>query len=422
MRSTFILSSLLLCFLFFISSCKQSKTEVQENKVAMIIDSLELHLKQVSDSTIIPGFSVAVVRKDSLLFNKGFGYSDLAAKTPFTEHTAHTIASISKTFIGIAIMQLVERGALSLDQEINSILPFEINNPHYPNVPIRVKHLVTHSSGINDNFDDGDKRASWLVEPLPADYANLHPDTKEDIDYFDGEKTSLQDYLISFCTPKGRWYHKDNFSNFEPGIRYEYSNGGAVVAAYIVALVSGMSYAEYTKKHIFEPLKMSETSWFYNSLALSYSKLYVAKGGKLNEFPRYHEASYPDGQLKTTTSDLSVYLLEMMRGKKGKGMLLNNASYQRLFSSQLPRTAFDEVSKDKLYDEYDVGIFWAVSEPGYILHAGGMMGVYSIIYFNPETDIGMLAICNVPDPSFGQILEALEKCEKSLETLDETKG
>ena len=106
------------------------------------------------------------------------------------------------------------------------------------------------------DFDDGEKRASWLVEPLPANYDDLHPDIKDDIFYYDGSKTSLTEYLISFCSTRGRWYDENNFSNFKPGAKYEYSNAGATVAALIVEIISDMSYAEYTSKNIFEPLGM----------------------------------------------------------------------------------------------------------------------------------------------------------------------
>ena len=74
--------------------------------------------------------------------------------------TIHVIASISKTFVGIAIMKLVESGKLKLDDPINDYLPFEIRSPHYPEVDITIRHLVTHTSSLNDEFDNGEKRLS----------------------------------------------------------------------------------------------------------------------------------------------------------------------------------------------------------------------------------------------------------------------
>lgn len=413
------ISSILVGFILILISCVDNKKpilDLESNNIA--IDSLLLKLSNVIDNSVIPGFAVSIIQNEKIVFNEGFGYSDINKEIPFTNNTAHTIASISKTFIALAIMQLVENGKLDLDQKVNDILPFKIHNPHYPNTPITVRHLVTHTSSINDDFDDGDKRASWLVDTLPADYDDLPTDIKEDIFYYDGIKTTLLDYLVSFCSSEGEFYSEENFSRFRPGTKYEYSNAGATVAALIVEIVSGMSFSEFTRKNIFEPLDMSNTSWYYNSLDIPYSKLYVEKDGDISEFPRYHEASYPDGQLKTTATDLTKYHIEMVKGFNGNGTLLKPKSYSYMFNHQLDRNAFDDPDKNKLNDEYGVGIFWGISEAGYILHTGGMIGVYSIIYYNPKSEIGIIAFCNMAHPDFGKILNILDEYETAVTKRD----
>ena len=412
MKKTLFLS-LITIQVTFLFSCNvgQKRPENLDSHFSQI-DSLDVELKQISDNSIIPGFSVALVNSDSVIFKNSYGFSDVSRHIPFTDNTTHTIASISKTFIGLSIMKLIEEGKLSLNQPINDILPFEIKNPHFPKIPITVKHLVTHSSSINDDFDDGDKRASWLVDPTPLKYKDYPSDIKESIFYYDGEQSSLSDFITAVCTPHGKWYNETNFSAFKPGETYEYSNAGATIAALIVEIISGSSFSSFTEEHIFQPLGMNDTGWFYKSLNDSYSKLYVENDKKVYEFPRYHEASYPDGQLKTTINDLSKYLVEMMKGYKGKGTLLKQESYSFMLHSQLPRESFDSLDESALNDEYDVGVFWGISEPGYRLHSGGMIGVYSIIYFNPETETGVIAFCNLADSSFGSIVNTLSKYDK----------
>ena len=125
-------------------------------------------------------------------------------------------------------------------------------------------------------------------------------------------------------------------------------------------------------------------------------------------FQGINEASYPDGQLKTTSNDLSKYLIEIIQGYKGKGLLLTPESYAYMLSHQLDRSAFDEPNEYRLDDDYGVGVFWGISEPGYILHKGGMIGVYSILYYNPKSDVGVIAFCNMAHPDFGKILNILE--------------
>jgi CubicO group peptidase (beta-lactamase class C family) len=413
------IASIIVVFMSVFISCKDDKKPVRnlESNITAI-DSISFELSNVINNSVIPGCAVSIIQNEKVLLNEGYGYSDIDNEIPFTNNTAHTIASISKTFIALATMQLVENGKLSLDQKVNDILPFKIRNPHFPNTPITVMHLVTHSSSINDDFDDGDKRASWFVDNLPADYDDLHTDIKEDIFYYDGTETTLPDYIISFCSPEGEFYSEENFSQFRPGTKYEYSNAGAAVAALIVEMVSGMSFSEYTRKNIFEPLDMSNTSWYYNRIDIPYSKLYVEKDGNISEFPRYHEASYPDGQLKTTSTDLTKYHIEMVKGFNGYGTLLKPKSYSYMFSHQLDRSAFDAPDKNRLNDEYGVGVFWGISEAGYILHKGGMIGVYSIIYYNPKSGIGITAFCNIAHPDFGKILNILDTYETAITNSD----
>ena len=105
----------------------------------------------------------------------------------------------------------------------------------------------------------------------------------------------------------------------------------------------------------------------------------------------------------------------MIRGYKGKGRLLKPESYQTIFESQLVSSAFEKSDVSALNDDYDVGIFWAISKPGYRLHKGGMIGVYSIIYFNAESGFGALAFCNNANPAFGDVVKAITVFEKSIE-------
>ena len=96
----------------------------------------------------IAGMCIAIVSGDSILFAQGYGYSDIETKEPFTPHTVMNIASISKTFVGVALMHLVENGLISLDENVNTFLPFQVLNPHLPESIITLRHLMSHSSGI----------------------------------------------------------------------------------------------------------------------------------------------------------------------------------------------------------------------------------------------------------------------------------
>ena len=401
-----------------ILSCNPSPNSTPNNTLQVDIDSLDNVLTKISKETAIPGFAAKIIRGDSIIYSKGFGYADLANEYPFTPQTIHTVASISKTFVGVAIMQLVEDGKLNLDDPINNFLPYEITSPHFPEVQITVRHLVTHTSSINDEFDDGEKRPSRLLEKSRYQSDEIPISLAEDIYYYDGIFLELEDYLKAAFTPTGKWYSKSNFSDFKPGEKYEYSNEGSNLAALIVEKISGEPFSEFTQKNILKPLGMSYSFWHYQELDSSISKLYIEKehnGNKVFEFPRYIDSSYPCGDLKSNTEDLSKYLVEIKNGLNGKGKILNATSYQTLLNPQLASAPTQERDEDALNDEYNVGVFWAVSEPGIRLHKGGSIGVYSILYFNPKNDVGVITYCNLAHPDFGKIVNAIREFEKNLE-------
>ena len=117
------------------------------------IDSKKLHqnLESISKKTILPGFSITIIKNDSVYFQNGYGFADKTAKKKYTIETIQPIASISKTFIGFSIMKSIDLGYFTLETDINTILPFKITNPSFPNSVITIKDLATHTSSLIDN-------------------------------------------------------------------------------------------------------------------------------------------------------------------------------------------------------------------------------------------------------------------------------
>jgi CubicO group peptidase (beta-lactamase class C family) len=101
----------------------------------------------------IMGVAAAVIVDDEVAWMKGYGFADYARTRPFTPDTTMYVASIGKTFTGVAMMRAVQEGRLSLDADINAYLPFRLLNPHHPGAPITLRHLATHTSGITDRWE-----------------------------------------------------------------------------------------------------------------------------------------------------------------------------------------------------------------------------------------------------------------------------
>jgi len=408
------------CALLFLG-CKNESKNVFAEKVGAQLgqkkDSLEKTLQRIEKESPILGFGVSIVNADSIIFQKGFGISDFETKKPYTEKTVQPLASISKTVIGISIMILVDQGKLSLDEPINSILPYRIVNPHFPYENITIRHLATHTSTITDDYDDGDESVYWLLEELEMSHFESSQDLAGRLAYFKkGKPIGFDEYITNVCLTNGKWYGQGNFLNAKPGSTYEYSNLGATVAARIVEIKSGMGFDAFTQKEIFTPLKMSNSGWFYENIDTNLiSNLYELDSlGTPLRLPRYHDAGYPEGQLKSNAEDMGKYLQEVVNGFSGNGKLLTSESYHVLLSPQLSSHHFEERSDYEFDDEYNSGVFWAISKADLRLHNGGMDGVYSFLYINPETNVAAIAFCNLPDNSFGTIRSEIRKFEKTL--------
>ena len=174
----------------------------------------------------IAGATVLVMKDGNVIFQKGYGFADVKTRKPVDPaNTMFRIASISKLFTWISVMQLVEQGKLDLDTDVNRYLDFQIK-PAFQK-PITLRNLMTHTGGFEEVLND--------------------------IIILDAKKVpSLRDYLIA-NQPRRL---------FPPGQVPAYSNYGVSLASYIVQRASGEPFAQYVQEHIFAPLKMTHSSFY----------------------------------------------------------------------------------------------------------------------------------------------------------------
>ena len=199
--------------------------------------------KRLHDADIA-GAVVAVVKDGRVLFTKGYGYADVAAKQPVSaDGTLFRIASISKLFTWTAVMQLVEQGRLDLDGDVNRYLDFQI--PATYAQPVTMRHLMTHTAGFQVTFPDYSTWPGTRVWPL-------------------------KEFLIRFLPRR----------IFPAGTTPAYSNYGAALAGYVVERISRQSFDEYVAEHIFKPLGMLRTTFVQRSVpgALGYRRRRNGRG------------------------------------------------------------------------------------------------------------------------------------------------
>jgi CubicO group peptidase (beta-lactamase class C family) len=174
----------------------------------------------------IAGASVLVTQNGQVLLEKGYGYADLKSKKPVDPATTlFRLASISKLFTWVSVMQLVEQGKLDLDTDVNQYLDFQIR-PAFSK-PITLRNLMTHTGG----FEEEDR-----------DIIVTNPD----------QAVALRDFLM----------HNQPQRIFAPGTIPAYSNYGVGLAGYIVQRVSGEPFEHYVEQHIFTPLKMLHSTFY----------------------------------------------------------------------------------------------------------------------------------------------------------------
>ena len=346
-------------------------------------DSITKELKRIQESSNLVGFAVAIVNKDSIVYSKGFGYSNKEQQKPYTTKTVQPIASISKTLLGVALMKAQEMGLLDLDDPINDHLPFTIQNPFYPNEPITIRQLANHTSSILDT--EHYNKIYIFNDSIPPFYENLPQKSKlgvkQEVDLFNNNQMMPVANFIKnqYCTD-GKWYTSNSFSNTVPGSTYDYSNMGANIAAFIVAEVSDMEYTKFLQKYILNPIQMDNSGWASKDHPLeNASKLYWYG----NPIPQYEFITYGDGGFMTNIEDFSQYLMAVMKGYNGESNILKASSYKEMLSQPASK-------------EFKKSVFWTIDDEK-IGHSGNDPGIISHAYFLREGSHGIIVFVNTSE-------------------------
>ena len=199
-------------------------------------------IEQSLQDAYIPGLVAIVVNSTDILYEQAIGYhSPIISneRQPMDpSQSIFVLASISKTFIAIAVMQLVELNFLNLDTDINFYLSptMKINHPLYPTIPITMRHLLSHTASIGTNFQEELERFK------PND---------------DFIQTNFDEIITKYLNNVSNWL------NESPGNVTNYSNIGVCLAALIVERLSNISFEQYVQDKILIPLGISRTEASY---------------------------------------------------------------------------------------------------------------------------------------------------------------
>lgn len=326
--------------------------EVSSEELGAFFDGLVPALMQESH---IAGVSLSVVRADELLFMKGYGYKNIEENTLVDPvNTSFRIGSVTKLFVWTALLQLYENGKLDLDEPVQNYIDFSLDNPY--KTPVTINHLMTHTAGFED-------RGFGLWAPA-----------------------------ADSVTPLGDWLkdHKPSIIR-EPGVESSYSNYGAALAGYIVERISGLSFEEYCRVYIFQPLGMLHVS-LQQPLDESEFEL-LSEGYSYSEgwfYPQPFEILRipPAGAATATSADLALFMKALLSSEQD----ILKPETKKLFLSR-------QTIHDSLLSNGMASGLYETSEHGLRIvgHGGDTMLFHSRMVLIPQEDFGLFITCNSAD-------------------------
>ena len=355
---------------------------------------LDAYLVDKMERSQIPGLAAAIIRYPDVVWSKGYGWADIDRGVEMTLDTIQNIGSISKTFVGTAIMQLKESGDLALEDDVNRFIDFPLRNPSHPDRSVTILDLLTHKSSIADG------------SAYSRGYACGDP------------TVPLDQWIRGYFESDGVYFNApENFHAWAPGDRGEYNNLAFGLLAYLVEVISALPFEQYCRTRIFEPIGMVDTSWYLSGVdtsrhAIPYSyvtndeirgptwggtaqRVVGAENGAVvsnGHAPNclYNHPNFPDGFLRTSVHQLAKYQLAYLNGGALDGKrILSESSVREMLSPLFPTPDRPGLEQGLVWWRRELPSGDFVWE-----HAGGDPGINTIFSFDPSSGHGVIVFAN----------------------------
>jgi len=329
----------------------QDLTSAIEEKLASLVE------QTVNEAYGLAGLAIGIVKDGAVLFAQGFGQRNLDTGEPVTAHSLFHLASVSKSFVATAIMQLWEQGRLDLDAPVTTYLPyFTLKGGDTGQITLR--HLLSHTGGVPD----------------PEEYAWHQPE-------YDDE--ALERYVRSLA---------DEAMIAAPGARYVYSNPAFDVLGDIIAKVSGQSFEAYVKSHVFDPLGMTDSTFLRRevSLDLATTPHFGAPLVVLADAYPYNRAHAPSSTLHSSATDMCRWMLaNLAHGTLAGQRILRETTYATLWNPVA-------VTGEEIWAEAScLGWFRGTYRDRPVIHHGGSdPGYFADKVLMPAQQLGVMVMAN----------------------------
>ena len=328
--------------------------EADSEAVPLTAPALERFLDSLlvaqMDTLHIPGLVISVVQGEGVLLKKGYGLADLETERPMSpDETVVRIGSIGKVFTATAVMQLIEQGKLGLDDDVNQHLRgFQLDDS-FPE-PVRVKHLLTHTGGFDDDYI---KQALSAADVVP-----------------------LGQYLATRMPPRV----------MPAGEFFSYSNHGTALAGYLVEAVSGKPYDQYVREHILQPLEMHRTHYGRHA---DTATGYQYEDNTHKPQPYLYINDGPAGAWDATAMDMAHFMIAHLQlGRFNHARILQESTAQAMQEQQF--------TNDPRFPGIIGYAFILHDKRGkrLVSHSGGLPGHYACMLLIPEEGLGVFFAFN----------------------------
>ncbi len=371
-KTTPLMASILLCLAAgILASCGNPEEEAARSITAFMEESGTL------------GLAVAVVKDGRVVYTGSFGKRSTDKDTPLQDGDVFRIASISKSYTTSALLRLVEEGKIRLDDDVGDLVGFPVRNPLYPDIPITVKMLLSHSSSLNDS----------------QGYFNL-----------------------DVLNPKTNPDYAKSYNDYEPGTEYEYCNLGFNTLGAIIEKISDVRFDNYVRDVVINPLNLfasfnvddlpgatfvplyhPDTTGFSETGRIGFRHSQGVYGSPAPRIDAGYVMGYsapmfsPTGGMKTSAMDLARYMsVHMHYGVDPRtGVRILSEDNARLM--QTPVVEVNEANQYGLALKRTTNL---ISGEVMVGHTGSAYGLLSAMFFEPEKRFGFVVMTNGTTPDY----------------------
>lgn len=325
---------------------------------AQTVDQLRQQLEEILKQTHTAGMSVAIVRSDGPEWVAGLGQADLAAHRSATADTLFRIGSISKVFVSLSVLKLVEERKLSLQDPVHRLVPeIWFENRWEATDPVRVADLLEHTTGWNDmDLREGDKNGHGMTLLQALDYD-----------------------------------HHSRISRWPPGTLMSYCSSGPSVAAYIVEKITGQRFSDYVAQNLFRPIGMN-TATYFEQPSSRLTTQYESDG--TTPVPYWHILLRPSGAINASARDMAAYLQFLLN----RGQINGRQVVPGWFFDQMQTPTRTRAARAGLRAGYGLSDYTMVHD-GFVYYGhDGFTGGRSEIAYLPRYGIGYYFSINTNHP------------------------